>query len=296
MKRAGHIRDVWASNLEQEMILLSELIDDYDYIAIDTEFPGVVVRLMANEGTDANYQTLRHNVDILKVIQVGLSISNADGQSPKEGATWQFNFSFSLAQDIYAQDSIDLLTTSGIDFSAHERDGIDVLTFGELLTSSGIVLNDRMKWVSFHGSYDFAYLYKLLMAEPLPKSESEFFEMLALFFPTMYDLKTLIRQSDNLFGGLNKVATQLGCERIGSMHQAGSDSLLTLDVFMRLRDTIFHGLIDESRSNVLYGLGPNSKVSPVYSPSKGSASVAPENGAGGPVSSPLPTPTLLSSP
>lgn len=52
--------------------------------------------------------------------------------------------------DMYAQDSIDLLAKSGIDFARHEEYGIDVETFGELLMSSGLVLLDDVKWVSFH--------------------------------------------------------------------------------------------------------------------------------------------------
>ena len=36
---------------------------------------------------------------------------------------YQFNFKFSLGDDIYAQDSIDLLTRSGIDFQRHEQHG-----------------------------------------------------------------------------------------------------------------------------------------------------------------------------
>ena len=39
---------------------------------------------------------------------------------------WQFNFKFSLTEDMYAQDSIDLLKDAGIDFAMHESDGIDV--------------------------------------------------------------------------------------------------------------------------------------------------------------------------
>ena len=43
---------------------------------------------------------------------------------------------------MYAHDSIDLLKDSGIDFHRNESQGIDVQRFGELLISSGIVLND----------------------------------------------------------------------------------------------------------------------------------------------------------
>jgi len=71
---------------------------------------------------------------------------------------------------MYAQDSIELLTRSGIDFAAHEERGIEVEAFGELLMSSGLVLRDGVKWISFHSGYDFGYLLKLLTAAPLPRT------------------------------------------------------------------------------------------------------------------------------
>lgn len=43
---------------------------------------------------------------------------------------------------MFAQDSIELLKSSGIDFAKMEARGIDVSNFGELLMSSGIVLNE----------------------------------------------------------------------------------------------------------------------------------------------------------
>lgn len=52
---------------------------------------------------------------------------------------------FRLADDMYAQDSIELLKQSGIDFHEIEERGIDVQRFGELLMSSGIVLNDEVR-------------------------------------------------------------------------------------------------------------------------------------------------------
>jgi hypothetical protein len=53
-------------------------------------------------------------------------------------------------EDMYAQDSIDLLQNSGIQFKKHEEEGIDPLDFAELLMTSGIVLMDNIKWLSFH--------------------------------------------------------------------------------------------------------------------------------------------------
>lgn len=51
---------------------------------------------------------------------------------------------------MYAQDSIELLTTSGIQFKKHEDEGIETLYFAELLMTSGVVLCDGVKWLSFH--------------------------------------------------------------------------------------------------------------------------------------------------
>lgn len=52
---------------------------------------------------------------------------------------------FKLSEDMYAQDSIELLKNSGIDFACNETRGIDVHRFGELLMSSGIVLTDDVR-------------------------------------------------------------------------------------------------------------------------------------------------------
>lgn len=52
---------------------------------------------------------------------------------------------FRLSEDMYAQDSIELLKLSGINFAENETRGIDVHRFGELLMSSGIVLNEDVR-------------------------------------------------------------------------------------------------------------------------------------------------------
>ena len=52
---------------------------------------------------------------------------------------------FTLSEDMYAQDSIELLKQSGIDFAKNEAKRIQVERFGELLMTSGIVLNDEVR-------------------------------------------------------------------------------------------------------------------------------------------------------
>jgi hypothetical protein len=64
----------------------------------DTEFPGVVARPIGSFKTssDYHYQTMRCNVDLLKIIQIGLTLSDEDGNYPQDVSTWQFNFHFSV--------------------------------------------------------------------------------------------------------------------------------------------------------------------------------------------------------
>lgn len=61
-------------------------------------------------------------------------------------------------EDMYSQDSIDLLQNSGLQFKKHEEEGIDTLYFAELLMTSGLVLCENVKWLSFHRSV-FFFLY-----------------------------------------------------------------------------------------------------------------------------------------
>eukprot|EP00890_Picochlorum_soloecismus_P006411 jgi/Picsp_1/6771/NSC_04111-R1_protein len=256
------VREVWDDNLDDEMKLIREIVDDYPYLAMDTEFPGVVARPLGNfkNAGEYHYQMLRLNVDMLKLIQLGLTFTDAGGKLPRinnELCVWQFNFrEFRLNEDMYAGDSIELLKESGIDFAQNEARGIDVRRFGEQLTVSGVVLNEDVRWITFHSGYDFGYLLKVLTASPLPAEESEFFDLLKLFFPMVYDIKYLMKFCNHLHGGLNKLAETLEVERIGPQHQAGSDSLLTSATFLKLADSFFQGVGGmEAHCGVLYGLG-----------------------------------------
>lgn len=110
--------------------------------------------------------------------------------------------------------------------------------FAEKVTQSGIVLNDKVSWICFHGSFDFAYFLKIMMNDFLPQNKEQFFKLLTIFFPNVYDLKSFIASfypsMEN--AGLNRIADSLGIDRVGINHQAGSDSYVTAKVFFHLKE------------------------------------------------------------
>ncbi|KAK4051262.1 CCR4-NOT core DEDD RNase subunit [Microbotryomycetes sp. JL221] len=268
----NRIKDVWADNLEQEFAYIRAAIDQdpgYKFVAMDTEFPGVVARPIGSfkGSSDYHYQTLRCNVDLLRIIQLGLTLADENGQLAPGVCTWQFHFKFSVNDDMYAPESIDLLVKSGINFKRHEDHGINVEHFGELLISSGLVLLDDVQWISFHSGYDFGYLLKIVSCAPLPPTEAEFFEVLKIWFPCVWDIKYLMKSCKTLKGGLQEVADDLQVARIGPQHQAGSDSLLTSSTFFKMRSKFFENQIDSKYMNVLYGLNSGSSTTSSFASS-----------------------------
>jgi CCR4-NOT transcription complex subunit 7/8 len=262
------IRNVWAENVEHEMANIREVVEKYPYVAMDTEFPGVVAKPITESfSPDYHYKSLKVNVDLLKIIQLGLSFADENGNFAPNCPCWQFNFHFNLDDDMFAQDSIDLLTKSGISFEDHKKRGIHPHLFGELLMVSGLVLDDRVKWVSFHSGYDYGYLLKLLTTVELPVDEKGFFELLRIYFPTIFDIKymTSILDGHHFMGGLQRLADDLKCQRLGTEHQAGSDSLLTMSTYFALVKAKFTnsitGKADLSKcTNELFGYGNNHTV------------------------------------
>lgn len=93
------IRDVWRHNLDEEFRAIRQIVQKYHYVAMDTEFPGVVARPIGEfrSAGDYQYQLLRCNVDLLRIIQLGLTFMDDEGKTPNGFSTWQFNFKFNLS-------------------------------------------------------------------------------------------------------------------------------------------------------------------------------------------------------
>lgn len=247
------IRDVFIHNFKEELIRISTLLPEFPYVGMDTEFPGIVYTKENNQGRSySNYQLTKLNVDSLKLIQVGITLSDKNGLYPNEICTWQFNLKFDINSDKHLPSSIQLLISSGIDFDSLANRGIPHLLFGEYLIVSGLVLNTDVFWVTFHGIYDFAYLLKILTNTKLPDLEKEFYDSLDLYFCNYFDVRHLVQFSDYSRGSLQKLALECSIQRVGTQHQAGSDSIVTVMTFFKLVTEVFATNPVSNYKNVLF--------------------------------------------
>lgn len=274
-----NIVEVYADNFIEEIKRISGYLEEYNYIGMDTEFPGIVYSVNYTE--DFYYNALKLNVDSLKLIQLGITLCNERGEYPNSISTWQFNLKFDYKKDQIASNSFTMLCNCGIDFEKLKNKGIDYNKFAEYLTISGLVLNQDVHWISFHGSYDFAYMLRLLLNKDLPDTEKDFTNELIEYFPNHYDIRILVQGKENLKGGLNRLAQYLEVLRVGKTHQAGSDSVVTADVFFKLLQNNFINTDSVERDkNILFGLGKgaNDEETIQYTKFSLSPGINPQNG------------------
>ena len=63
-----------------------------------------------------------------------------------------------------------------------------------LTLTSGLVIDARIKWVSFHSYYDFGYLLRICTCVALPESDKDFFTVLQRY-PRLFFLFRRVRLS-----------------------------------------------------------------------------------------------------
>ena len=93
---------------------------------------------------------IKGNCDNLKLIQVGISLSNEHGDLPKgQTYAWQFNLEFDEKGEQSRISSMELMREAGLDCAKHKQEGMPHTLFAEYLITSGLVLNQRCHWITF---------------------------------------------------------------------------------------------------------------------------------------------------
>lgn len=233
LQGSREVREVWAWNLDEEFEALVQAVagESGMVLALDMEFPGFVRAEPRVGARSLRYQALRENVDQLRPIQLGAAVASADGSLH---GVWSFNFRFDVDVDLHTKSSVAFLRAAGIDFPRHASEGIDPVTLGRRFTESCLVGQHGRSpwWVTFSGSYDLGYLLKVLTeGRPLPREHSSFDTALASFCPRRYELRDQLPH-----GSLDSIARKHGIQRHGAAHTAGSDALLTLELFLNVME------------------------------------------------------------
>jgi CCR4-NOT transcription complex subunit 7/8 len=227
------ICNVWAWNFDEEFdALLNAVVSTSGssaVLALDMEFPGFLKEEPRVCAKGERYQALRENVDFMWPIQLGVAVASASGTL--KGA-WTFNLRFDADKDPSSASGMAFLRRVGVDFARHRNEGIPAAMIGRRLASSSLVGWHRQApwWLTFSGSYDLGFLLKLLSCgRPLPGEAASFDKALSVVCPWRHELRDQLPR-----GSLEVLGKQHGIPRRGQAHTAGSDALLTLELFLQL--------------------------------------------------------------
>lgn len=210
-------KEVWATNLKEEVRNMSDAAEAFPFIAIEAHVPSAVASPCGPFRTylEYNYSMMKCNVDLNHALNISFSLSDANGQRPKGVSTWRFNFLFDPQKDFFAQEFLEKMY-SRERLDSHRYEGIKCEDFGELLLGTGMVLTEEANYIAFscesglsessrprgqsssficdpperrfNGLYCFSYMLRILMSKELPTDVTAFFEALDLYFPRRFDL------------------------------------------------------------------------------------------------------------
>ncbi|CAM8903497.1 unnamed protein product [Rhodiola kirilowii] len=246
--RPIQIRVVTRHNFRVEFSAINYLINAtrYNKVSFDTEYPGQLFHSDPKHPLHpaAAYSLMKVNVDDLKLIQVGLVVSDAEGNLPHFSTNfvyvWEFLLSdFDVDNDAGDNDSIGLLMRQGVDFEFNLREGISRRDFVTMLMWSGLMgrANSRVTWITFNGAYDLGYMIKLLTNAKLPQNLENFMALVTGYFGNnVFDVKHMTtRLCQSITGGLDRIASQLGVVRAdGPGCRTVSNAWVTLQLFNRI--------------------------------------------------------------
>lgn len=223
--------DVWQCDFDREFSALLGAVSraggSEAILAMDMEFPGFLYEDPQFASDEAHHEALRSNIDLTWPIQVGIAVVGVDGM---HHGVWTFNLEFDADVDAHTARSLAFLRQAGLDFPRHRTTGISRLVFGQRLLHSILVGAHAPRWLTFSGSYDWGYLLKLVtFGRALPGEASTYRRALSIYCPVRQDLRDFLPE-----GSLEVLGRRHGVTRRGRAHTAGSDALLTAELFVLL--------------------------------------------------------------
>lgn len=261
------LRTMTAANLDSEMGLIGEMMVQYPYVTIDVEFAGVVHHppyTGSRPTPDEIYAAVKSNVDEVPAVQIGITLSDAEGNlptrsssSPEQEIAWEVVFSdFDAGRDPHVVDSVEFLKSQGIDFDLARQIGVTSTAFGEKLLAILPPPSRRgeLTWSAFGGAYDMGYLVKMLTGgQPLPETRQQLMQLVKsrLGGGRIFDSKYLVEhdRQDLRNAGLRHTADVLGVrQQEGVKMLAGHKSVVAAAIFATIRSQGVHllheGVID----------------------------------------------------
>ncbi|KAH3900778.1 CCR4-NOT core DEDD family RNase subunit POP2 SCDLUD_003784 [Saccharomycodes ludwigii] len=240
-----NVKQVWKHNLYEEFANIRKLVDTFNVISINIEFSGTLARPVGKfrSKSDYIYQLVRSNVDLLSVMQIGVSLSDEMGNKPDNViSTWQLNFKYDVDEEIVSPFVLDLVNDS-IDFGELKKYGIEFQEFASLIMDSGLILNDNVLWISYSGAYHLAYLVHFLSGASMPNNKEDFLQLVSQYLPNFYDLEVInnrlkrvifISNNNNVRRSIEILAEELGIPNFPHFQTTGGQSLLILMIYNSL--------------------------------------------------------------
>ncbi|PPD76530.1 hypothetical protein GOBAR_DD26543 [Gossypium barbadense] len=143
------VREVFVDNLEYEFMLIQSALNNYPFVSMDTEFPGTIFKPDKNivqlGNPKINYRFMKVNVDALKIIQLGLTLSDSE--------------------DRYDKESIELLKRQGIDLTRNKEKALMIFLL-KILTQHPLPpdLKSFMRHMTYYFGcriFDIKYNFKI---------------------------------------------------------------------------------------------------------------------------------------
>jgi CCR4-NOT transcription complex subunit 7/8 len=258
--------------------------------AQDVVFPGVILRPLQDfsSAEDYVYAGIRANVNCSPCLELGLTLSDGAGALPEESASFRFRLRFDQAQDAGSLKALEKLAAGGSDLRSSRDLGVERGRFAALMTSSGLVLQGGVWWITYAGGFDLAHVIRVLSGAPLPPKREEFLALVRLWLPNLIDVRSMLdawRDRPRLgeAGGVGTIADAAAALGLSASvapatvgTNAGIDSRVTAALFFKLRDTLGDAFRPEAFSGHIYGLLPD-LVSSTSSSSTSSSAAAPSS-------------------